>query len=367
MKRRSFLMGATALPFVTGMIGSARATEALAEAALANGETEVIFAGGTGAYGERVRKYILDPFTAETGIKVIEDGGSTGEKLAKLKAMGQVGQFDWDVVTLLADSLVPDNTQYLMDLGGGSCDATPNVAANGVAGACLQYGVLFDLGGGVMAYNSVAFPDAGREPGSWADFWDAETFPGPRALPNIGSPWWPMIAALIADGVSPDELFPLDVDRAFEKLDEIKPHVAVWWTSGDQSQQIFRSGEVVMAQMYAGRAIGLGNEGLPIGVSWNGAPLDAAAWCVVKEAAHPNAAKALINYMYTRPEAHAQFAAESGGVTAMRDAYPLLPAEVQRTAATAPQNWEGIVQIDKNWLGQNHAELLERWTAWVAS
>ncbi len=39
----------------------------------------------------------------------------------------------------------------------------------------------------------------------------------------------------MADGVAPDALYPLDVDRAFRKLEQIKPHIAVWWTSGGQS------------------------------------------------------------------------------------------------------------------------------------
>src|SRR3989442_1490871 len=43
--------------------------------------------------------------------------------------------------------------------------------------------------------------------------------------------------ALVADGVPPDKVFPMDVDRAFRKLDQIKPHVKVWWTQGNQSQQ----------------------------------------------------------------------------------------------------------------------------------
>ena len=36
----------------------------------------------------------------------------------------------------------------------------------------------------------------------------------------------------MADGVAPDKLYPLDVDRAFKKLEEIKPNITVWWTSG---------------------------------------------------------------------------------------------------------------------------------------
>ncbi|MEQ8440533.1 MAG: extracellular solute-binding protein [Alphaproteobacteria bacterium] len=363
--RRTLISSALAVPLLPMAAKFAGASERLVNEAIDAGETEIILAGGTGGYGEMVRKHFLDPFSEETGINIVEDGGFYGEKLAKLKAMAEVGSFEWDMVTLSADHLVEQNAQHLQDLG--SCGQIPNVATNGVAGSCLQYGVLFDIGGGVMAYNSDEFQGAGRQPSSWADFWDVDTFPGPRALPDIGTPWWPMIAALTADGVNASDLFPLDFDHAFAKLDEIKPHVSVWWRSGDQSQQIWRSGEVVMAQMYAGRAMGLRNEGMPVGVSWNGVPLDAAAWCVLKEARSPRASLALLNYMYTRPEAHAAFAAESGGVTAMKDAFDLLEPSAQEVAATNPDNWDQIVQIDRGWLGQNHDAILEQWTTWVAS
>jgi len=42
-----------------------------------------------------------------------------------------------------------------------------------------------------------------------------------------------------------DKLFPLDLNRAYKKLDTIKPHVAAWWKSGDNSMQILRGGDAV--------------------------------------------------------------------------------------------------------------------------
>ncbi|RUX09665.1 ABC transporter substrate-binding protein, partial [Mesorhizobium sp. M8A.F.Ca.ET.059.01.1.1] len=295
----------------------------LSERARKAGERSVVVAGGTGAYGDLVKKHFYLPFTEATGIEVIATGGGYGEKLAKLKAMASVGQVEWDVITLSIDSLTPDVEHLLDDLG--DCASLPDVAGRGVDGSCLGHGVLFDIGGGVLAFDKRSFPDGQPQPANWADFWNVKTFPGPRALPNIGNPWWNLIAALQADGVSGDRLFPLDVDRAFRKLDEIKPHVTVWWKSGDQSQQIFRTGEVVMAMLFSGRAFRLRAEKIPLAISWNGAPLDAAFWAMTKGAQHPNAARALLDFIYTRPEAHAAFATESFGSTAQREAIKFLP------------------------------------------
>ena len=101
----------------------------------------------------------------------------------------------------------------------------------------------------VLAYSQKKFPkDA---PKSWADFWDVKKFPGRRALRN--HPLATLEAALMADGVPPDKLYPLDVDRAFKKLEEIKPHITVWWTSGAQSAQLLNDGEVDMVMAWNGR------------------------------------------------------------------------------------------------------------------
>ncbi len=345
--------------------GMAASLDDLVERARQAGERQVVVAGGTGAYGDLVKKHFYVPFTEATGIEVVATGGGYGEKLAKLKAMASVGRVEWDIITLSIDSLTLDVTDLLRDLG--DCAGLPDVAGQGVDGSCLREGVMFDIGGGVLAFDKRSFPDGQAQPASWADFWDVKAFPGPRALSNIGNPWWTLIAALEADGVNRDALFPLDVDRAFRKLDEIKPQVTVWWKSGDQSQQIFRTREVVMAMLFSGRAFRLRSEGIPLGISWNGAPLDAAFWAVTKGAQHANAALALLDFIYTRPKAHAEFAAESFGSTAQRGALAFLPTEAKASSVLQPANWSKIVRVDRGWLAANRENVLQRWSTWIAS
>ncbi|MDW9819892.1 extracellular solute-binding protein, partial [Sinorhizobium meliloti] len=329
------------------------------------GQTQVVVAGGTGKYLERVKKFYLDPFTRATGIKVIDAGAPYGEKMAKLRAMAEVGNVEWDVLTLSIDSLTPQNREYFRDLGS-ECEDIPMVEQAGVDGACLQRAVLFDIGGVVLAYNTEEFPAGKRQPANWKDFWDVAAFPGPRGLPNIGNPWWNLIAALLADGVAPAELFPLDLDRAFKKLDEIRPHIAVWWTSGDQSEQIFRSGEVVMMMTY--RATRLKQAGQPIGVSWTGALRDASAWGVLKDAKRPLAALALLNYLYSHPENDAGYMTDYGGSTATgnKEALALLDSAIAAALPTAPENWGDSVSIDADWLGTHTQEVLLRWSTWLS-
>ena len=63
-----------------------------------------------------------------------------------------------------------------------------------------------------------------KKPLSWADFWNVKDFPGKRALPDYASYALPL--ALLADGVKPENLYPLDVDRAFASLQKIKGSIA---------------------------------------------------------------------------------------------------------------------------------------------
>ncbi|MGT2466498.1 hypothetical protein ACVOMV_17965 [Mesorhizobium atlanticum] len=122
-----------------------------------------------------------------------------------------------------------------------------------------------------------------------------------------------------------------------------------------------------MAMLFSGRAFRLRSEGIPLGISWNGAPLDASFWAVTKGAQHPNAALALLDFIYTRPKAHAEFAAESFGSTAQRKALDFLAADAKDSSVLQPANWSNIVRVDRDWLAANREKVLQRWSTWIAS
>src|SRR4029079_15270468 len=63
--------------------------------------------------------------------------------------------------------------------------------------------------------------------------------------------------ALMADGVAPKDVYQAlstdaGVERAFKKLDQLKPNL-VWWEKGSQPPQLLASGEVAMTDAYNGR------------------------------------------------------------------------------------------------------------------
>ena len=78
-------------------------------------------------------------------------------------------------------------------------------------------------------------------PKTWADLFDTTKFPGKRTFYKWSAPGV-IEVALLADGVAPAKLYPLDLDRAFKKLDTIKGDI-IWWSGGAQSQQLLASAE----------------------------------------------------------------------------------------------------------------------------
>lgn len=77
----------------------------------------------------------------------------------------------------------------------------------------------------------------------------------------------------MADGVAPSEVYTVlssnsGVDRAFKKLDEIKPYIQ-WWESGAQPAQYLVSGDVVMSSAYSGRISAAKASGANLNNTWN--------------------------------------------------------------------------------------------------
>lgn len=317
---------------------------------------EIVIATTGGAFEKAMAENFFKPFEAETGIKVRAVSANVSEQITKLALMSKSGKPEWDIVYLQDLDLKTNAKDYLTDLG--DCSSLPNVAANGVTGACLRYGVISDIGGGVLAYNKDAF-EPGKGPTSWSDFWNVSEFPATRALPDIGLPWWDMTIALRAAGVPREQLFPIDTDKAYSQLDTIKPEIAVWWKTGDQSQNMFRSGEVEMSLLYSGRALQLKNEGVPLEIVWTDAVRDVGAFAVVKDAPNSESAKKFLNYFYSRPDAHTSF-----GKT-MFYGSPVKGAS--QAIGLTGESLQTMIETDPTWVEEHRETSLERWLSWLAN
>ncbi len=327
-------------------------------------EDTVVIRTTGGAFEAALKRSFFDPFTQATGTRVIPVATSYGDMVSKSTAMAAAGRVEWDLISpqfYELGRLAP----LLVDLG--DCAALPQVAQQGVPGICGRYGVQYLTGGVVLGWVPAAFKDR-PPPGSWADFWDIKRFPGRRALPSYGNPWNnTLLFALMADGVAPGALFPLDLDRAFRKLDEIKPHIDVWWKTGAQSIDIMRSGEVQLCPLWSGTAYGAKRSGVSLDWTYNQAAADFGSWAVLKGAPHPKAAMAFIDFFMTGPERHAAFAREMGYVTTNRAGLDLLGPAERTELVSSPAMLAQLARIDGAWVEANRAATLDRWNRWLAS
>lgn len=154
---------------------------------------------------------------------------------AKLTAMVQSGNITTALIDLETGELERANALGLLD----PIDWDKVQPAPMYADAKLPYGFGNSYFATVMTWRSDA-----KAPAGWRDFFDTVNFPGKRALPDY--PGYLLPFAVIADGVDPDKVFPLDLDRAFKALEPIKEH-AIWWQSGAQAPQLLKDNEVQYA------------------------------------------------------------------------------------------------------------------------
>jgi putative spermidine/putrescine transport system substrate-binding protein len=179
--------------------------------------------GGSWTAAEEIAFY--KPFTAKTGISVKTVAPMN---YAKIKAIVQSGNYEWDVSG--STNVESKEAQRLgllepIDYSVLHRENIPegNIVGDQIAGVALST---------CLVYRKDKFPNGG--PQSWADFWDVKRFPGARCLYN--RPYTVLTYALLADGVPPDQIYPMDVEWAFRKLDQIRPHIKVWRTQATQSQ-----------------------------------------------------------------------------------------------------------------------------------
>lgn len=342
---------------LTGLFGATL----LATYALPALADEIVIATTGGLMRNTLEEQMYLPFQEATGTEVIPFDIEVPDQWARVEGMVRSGNIEFDIVTATGPDLV-DKADLLLDI---PCDTMANVKQFGLEGACTTKGVARTTGGMVLTYNTEAFGD--KSPKNWADFWNITEFPGPRGLPDTGDrDWWVPAAALLADGVNRADLFPLDLDRAYKKLDEIRPHISVWWKTGNQVQQIMRDKEVVMAMSYSGRSLATIKEGVPLAMAWDGAMRDTGYMSILKDSPNPEGALKYIDFFYGNSDGHPVFMQKVGYATASSAGLAKLPEDEQKLFATYPSNYDVLVAPDFKWIGENRTTLRERWTAWLA-
>lgn len=281
-------------------------------------------------------------------------------EMAKVKAMVDTKSVSWNLVEVESPELARGCDEGMFEqldpaLFGNEADY--------VAGAIQPCGVGFFVWSTVMAYNADKLKTA---PTSWADFWDTQKFPGKRGLRKGAK--YTLEFALMADGVAPKDVYKVlgtkeGQDRAFKKLDALKPSIQ-WWEAGAQPPQYLASGDVVMSSAYNGRIAAVQKES-NLKVVWNGGIYDFDAWAIPKGAKNLEDAKKFIAFS-VQPEQQKVFSSNIAYGPANSNAVALLTDEVKKDMPTTPENIANQVQIDVTFWADNSEQLEQRFNAWAA-
>lgn len=315
------------------------------------GEGEVIVAVWGGAVLDAQLVATIEPFQELTGISVIV---AESPDPSKIKAMVDTNNVEWDVVWLgQGDVLALDGYWEEMDY---SLFDTENIAPEFIGPHSIA-SVLFAE---ILAYRTDAHE---TEPAGWGDFWDVERFPGGRAMPAAAQ--LPFVeAAVIADGVPVDEVYPVDLDRAFASFDRIKPHVVKWWESGAQPAQMLTDNEVPMSVAFNGRITPVQQAGAPVAIQWNEGLMARDAMAIIKGARNrENALKFCAFASLPAPRDRFSMQIPYGFVNAK--AAELIPAEVLAQLPTSPEILPKLFLRDEVRWTEHRAEVLERWNEWI--
>ncbi len=307
-----------------------------------------------GVYQEAQRKAWLEPYTELTGVQFTEDENSSN---ATIKTQVEAGQVTWDVVDVGNDFGVEAHKDLLEPL---DFSLIPRDELNEDLGITdwripdITYGV-------VLAYNTEVL-GAGNVPAGWADYFDTAKFPGKRGFWDY-SEGGMFEFALMADGVAPGDLYPLDLPRATAKLNTIKDDL-VPWASGAESQELIGSGEVAMTMIWNGRGWSAKNiDQKPVEIQWNQQIVTADYLVIPKGSPNKDAAMQFIAYTAC--------AEHNAGPS---EFIPYGPTNKNSTANAAMVNDLSVTNADENsayfddtYLADNFDEIDAAWQAWKGS
>jgi putative spermidine/putrescine transport system substrate-binding protein len=328
-------------------------------AAAAENEPVTTFVYG-GPWKAAIMAAYGDPFTKKTGIPVRYQEPYS---FAKLRAMHDAKAQQIDAVNLAGtDVFLAERMKMIAPIDWSVIDRTAiaprQLRRPNVIGSQTQ--------SMNVAYSTKKWP-GDHHPNSWADLWDVEKFPGRRSLRRDAQ--WTVEAAALAAGIKEHEFYPLDVDRAFRSLEQIKPHVKTWWSDNSQSQQLMEQEEVDLIMMANGRATqSILEHKAPFEMVWNEALCDGEneGWIVPVGSPNPKDAMRFLDIV-GRAEYQAIFARMLYYAPQNPKAFELLDPPLAKLMPSFPDNEKVAHMIDFAWWADNSAVVQRRFEQWLQS
>ncbi len=308
------------------------------------GASDLTIVSWGGSYQDAQSKAIFEPVAEKMGIAISQDsyGG-----ISDVRLQVQAGAVTWDIIDTGSGGGARGGAEGILE----PLDYSMIDVSNFVPGTYLDHCVGTITFSTVFAYNTDKYSDA--VPQTWADFWDVEKFPGTRAYRGKYS--GALEPALLADGVAPADVYKVldseeGIQRAIDKIAELKPHIAVWWKSGAQHAQLMKDAEVDMTSGWNGRFDVAIKDGAKAAYSYEGALLDYDCFGIPKGAPNKELAmKFLAEASKASYQANMPQYITYGPTN--KEAYDLdiIDADLARKLPSHPANAEQQLVINNDW------------------
>jgi putative spermidine/putrescine transport system substrate-binding protein len=300
----------------------------------------------------------VQPFTTATEIPIQLEAWEGG--IDVLRTHAKAPDNTWTLVLVDPDELAAGCSEGLFEkldwsAIGGKDHYVPQAVSDCGLGAVIANTVL--------AWDRDKFPVTP----TWADFWDVAKYPGKRGLRKgvRGN----LEIALLADGVAPGDVYKTlgtndGVDRAFRKLDQLKPYI-VWWTTDAEAAHILSSGDVLMTSAPSGQIITTGlAEHRNFGVQFASSLFEVLSWAIIKGSPAVRAAQ---QFLYFTGLSAIQLkllhvGGESGLAKGLNDG---MPPEVLAMSASNTANLGAALRSDVGFWHDNLPKLRQRFDGWL--
>ena len=311
---------------------------------------EVVLAGFGGETYQTRHELIFDPFTELSGATVVDAPWDYGKFLNMVDSPSP----EWDAIDFDGYSVV----------GLIKAGTPPAKLADWVRRCDLVDQKFQDYAAGSYAYSVVMgwSPSLESTPQTWVDFFDTKKFPGKRAFPKsiyAGT----VELALMADGVGKDDLYPLDFDRGFAKLDELKKDL-VFYDSYAQGQQLMVQGSASMMATANSRMIQLQEQGRGDFTYEQAVLYPWGAFPITQNAPHADAMNALIDTM-SHPAVQAEIARTLYLGPIVSDAFDMLKKDELALQPNSEENRAKAAVLNTEVAAEQDPEYVKRFFAWV--
>lgn len=307
---------------------------------------------------QATQKVLVAPFIAATGIAVSQQSweGDADKLAAALKGAGT----SWDLIQV-------NGAELLIGCAGGQFEKLDWSQVGGKDHYLPQ--AVSDCGVGLTVTNLTLSWDRDKFPGTptWADFWDVAKFPAKRGLRRdvVGN----LEIALMADGVAPTDVYKVlgtndGVDRAFRKLDQLKPYI-VWWRTEAEAGKILGSGDVLMTSAPSDQIVrDIQATHRNFGIQWSDSLYDVLSWAMIKGSPNLRHATQFLYFAGT-PAIEGRLVELFGLGGLAKGANDGLPPNLLAVSPTSPANLKSGLQIDAGFWHDNLAKLRPRFEAWL--